>query len=157
VNQLSLIPTSIDVIPQICPLARKPQTISSVMSRLALALAVVVGIAVTACTGAQSPSLRVLGVHESKRNEVVFVQVTNPASRPMRLTQLEYTFASEGTTVSTGTVRLANELPANSAIVVEVPLTGEPPDGALVLRGKLTATVDQIVKSFSVSAQIQAE
>jgi LEA14-like dessication related protein len=125
------------------------------MSRLALALALVLGIAVTGCPAAQTPSVRVLGVHEASRHEVVFVQVTNPASKPMRLTRLDYVFASQGQTVSEGAVPLARELPANSAVVVEVPWTGEAPDGeALTLKGKLTATVDTIVKSFSVSAKV---
>lgn len=127
------------------------------MSRLALAFALALGMSVTACTGAQSPSVRVLGVHETTRHEVVFVQVTNPAGKPMRLTRLDYVFASSGGTFAEGAVPLARELPANSAVVVEVPLIGDPPDGQLTLRGKLTATVDQIVKSFSVSAKIDAE
>lgn len=129
-----------------------------VMSRLAVALALVVGIAVTACTGAQTPSVRVLGVHEAQRREVVFVQVTNPASKPMRLTRLDYVFASSQGTVSEGAVPLARELPANSAVVLEVPLSGDAPDGEMMtLSGKLTATVDTIVKSFSVKAKIEAE
>lgn len=129
-----------------------------VMSRLAVALALVVGIAVTACSAAQTPSVRVLGVHEAQRREVVFVQVTNPASKPMRLTRLDYVFASSQGTVSEGAVPLARELPANSAVVLEVPLSGDAPDGEMMtLSGKLTATVDTIVKSFSVKAKIEAE
>ena len=128
------------------------------MSRLAAALALVVGIAVTGCPAAQTPSVRVLGVNETSRHEVVFVQVTNPASKPMRLTRLDYVFASQGHTFSEGAVPLARELPANSAVVVEVPLIGDAPLGeTITLKGKLTATVDQIVKSFSVSAKIEAE
>jgi len=101
--------------------------------------------------------MRVLGVHEASRHEVVFVQVTNPASKPMRLTRLDYVFAAQGQTVSEGAVPLARELPANSAVVVEVPLIGDARGEALMLKGKLTATVDTIVKSFSVSAKIEAE
>jgi LEA14-like dessication related protein len=128
------------------------------MSRLAVALALVLGIAVTGCPAAQTPSVRVLGVNEASRAEVVFVQVTNPASKPMRLTRLDYVFASQGQTFSEGAVPLARELPANSAVVVEVPLIGDAPLGeTITLEGKLTATVDQIVKSFSVSAKIEAE
>lgn len=132
---------------------------SVVMSRVAVAFALVVGIGVTACTGAQTPSVRVLGVHEAQRREVVFVQVTNPASKPMRLTRLDYVFASsQGTTLSEGAVPLARELPANSAVVLEVPLSGDAQDGeTMTLSGKLTATVDTIVKSFSVKAKIEAE
>jgi LEA14-like dessication related protein len=127
------------------------------MSRVVVSLALFVGIALTACTPAQNPSMRVLGVQEVSRHEVVFVQVTNPASKPMRLTRLDYVFASQGTTVSEGAVPLARELPANSAVVLEVPLLGDTPVGEITLKGKLTATVDQIVKSYSVSAKIEAE
>lgn len=128
------------------------------MSRLVVALALVCGIAVTGCPAAQTPSVRVLGVHEAARHEVVFVQVTNPASKPMRLTRLDYVFASHGQTVSEGAVPLARELPANSAVVVEVPLIGDAPQGeGLTLKGKLTATVDTIVKSFSVSAKVEPD
>lgn len=86
--------------------------------------------------------------------EVVFVQVKNPASRPMRLTKLDYTFAAEGTTVSQGELDLQRDIPAGQAVVLEVPL--EPaPSGTVTLRGTLTAELDQIVRSFSLSAQIQ--
>ena len=56
----------------------------------------------------------------------MFVQVTNPARRPMRLTKLEYTFASaQGATVSEGECRSQREVPAGAAVVVEVPLETE--------------------------------
>jgi LEA14-like dessication related protein len=84
---------------------------------------------------------------------VVFVQVTNPASAPMRLTKLEYVFAAQGTTVSTGELALARDVPGNSTVVVEVPLSVER-DGALTLKGRLTAVVDEIVHNFSVSAKV---
>ncbi len=110
-------------------------------------------VAVAGCATTKSPELRVLGVHEARRHEVVFVQVTNPASRPMRLTKLAYTFASAGGTVSQGEVDLAREVPAGAAVVVEVPLA-EAPREQLTLRGKLTAELDQIVKIFTVSAAV---
>ncbi len=96
-----------------------------------------------------------LGVHEARRHEVVFVQVTNPAKRSMRLTKLEYTFASQGTTVSTGKLALAREVPAGAAVVVEVPLELAI-EGPMTLRGKLTAELDQIVRTFTVSAMVSA-
>jgi hypothetical protein len=116
---------------------------------------VVLALAVIGCATTQAPELRVLGVQEATtRHEVVFVQVTNPAQRPMRLTKLEYRFASAGgATVSEGEVALAREVPAGEAVVVEVPLdvaSGEP----MTLRGKLTAELDQIVRIFKVSAQL---
>lgn len=111
----------------------------------------------TGCATTKSPELRVLGVHDQPRHEVVIVQVTNPASRPMRLTKLEYRFAAAGgATFSEGQLDLAREVPAGQAVVVEVPLEGPASaSGALTLRGKLTAELDQIVQIFKVSAQIR--
>jgi hypothetical protein len=125
------------------------------LSRFAL----LVLLATAACTGARSPELRVIGVHDAPRQgEVVFVQVTNPAPRPMRLTKLEYRFAAGSATVSQGEVELDRDVPANAAIVVEVPLDLVPEkdakDGPLTLTGKLTAELDQIVRTFKVSANV---
>jgi LEA14-like dessication related protein len=106
------------------------------------------------CHGGMSPELRVLGVHDTSRREVVFVQVTNPASRPMHLTKLEYTFAADGATISEGRVDLEREVPAGSAVVVEVPLDTES-SKPMTLTGKLTAELDEIVRIFQVDAQIQ--
>ena len=108
-----------------------------------------------ACVGAKSPELRVIG-RQDTRTDVVYVQVTNPASRPMRLTKLEYRFASSGgSTVSEGELALgAREVPAGAAVVVEVPLD-QTPEEPMVLRGKLIAEQDHITKSFKVSAEIR--
>jgi len=95
----------------------------------------------------------VLGVHEEPRHDVVFVQVTNPASHVMRLTKLEYTFAADGATVSEGELSLAREVPAGAAVVVEIPLDG-PSAKPMTLSGKLTAELNQIVQIFSVSTQV---
>jgi len=123
------------------------------MSRLALLVAATLA----ACTPPGQPTLRVLGVHDSTpTHEVVFVQVTNPASRPMRLTKLEYTFAASGQTVSMGEVTLQREVPAGSTAVVEVPFDGEP-GSAMTLQGTLTAELDRIEQTFSVFAQVQAK
>ena len=120
--------------------------------RLAIALALVTQTA--ACQHTQTPEVRVLGVHPAAASQV-FVQVTNPASRPMRLTKLEFVFASaSGVAVSAGEVSLWREIPAGAAAVVEVPLDSESTE-ALTLQGKLTAELDQIVRTFKVSAQIQ--
>ena len=94
-----------------------------------------------------------VGVHEEPRHDVVFVQVTNPASRAMRLTKLEYTFAADGTTVSEGELALAREVPAGAAVVVEIPLDS-PSEKPMTLSGKLTAELNQIVETFSVSARV---
>jgi hypothetical protein len=113
------------------------------------------------CATARSPELRVLGIQEARRHEILFVQVTNPANRPMRLTKLEYRFAAGSATVSKGELALAREVPAGEAIVVEVPidLPAEVPGTVaprepLTLRGKLTAVTDQIVRIFNVSAEV---
>lgn len=114
----------------------------------------VVALALTGCHGGKSPELRVLGVHAEPHQDVVFMQVTNPASRPMRLTKLEYTFAADGTKVSEGEMALAREVPAGAAVVVEIPLDN-PSEKPMTMSGKLTAELNQIVQIFSVSAQIQ--
>jgi hypothetical protein len=101
-----------------------------------------------------NPQLRVLGVQDAPAHEVVFVEVTNPASHVMRLTKLEYKFAAQGVTVSEGAVDLAREVPGGSAAVVEVPLDSEN-HVPLTLSGRLTAELDQIVRTFTVSAQVQ--
>jgi LEA14-like dessication related protein len=107
----------------------------------------------TGCHSAKAPELRVVGVHEEPRHDVVFVQVTNPASHAMRLTKLEYTFAADGATVSAGELALAREVPAGAAVVVEIPLD-TPSEKPLTLSGKLTAELNQIVQTFSVSTQL---
>lgn len=96
-----------------------------------------------------------LGVHEARESQV-FVQVTNPAPRPMKLTKLSYVFAStsDGATISQGELALHREIPAGAAAVVEVPLEGEA-DRPLMLRGTLTAELDQVVRNFELSAQIE--
>lgn len=106
-----------------------------------------------ACHVNKSPELRVVGLHEEPQHEVVFVQVTNPASHVMRLTKLEYSFAANGAKVSEGELALARDVPAGEAIMVEIPLerSSETP---LTLSGKLTAELNEIVQTFSVSAQV---
>lgn len=117
-----------------------------------LAFLIVLGFA-TACGAAKSPELRVIGVQDAPRHEVVFVQVTNPAGRPMRLTKLEYKFAAGTATVSTGELELQRDVPPNAAIVVEVPLE-TPSEVPLTLTGKLTAELDQVIRTFKVAAEV---
>lgn len=125
------------------------------MFRLRLAAPLVLSLALgaTACHSGKSPELTVLGVREAPRHEVVFLQVTNPASRPMRLTKLEYTFASAGTRIASGEVELSRDLPAGAAAVVEVPYESGAA-GPITLRGTLVAELDQIVRTFTVSARV---
>jgi hypothetical protein len=107
----------------------------------------------TGCRSGPSPELHVLGVQQEPRHDVVFVQVTNPASHAMRLTRLEYAFKAAGQTVSTGEMALARDVPAGEAVVVQIPLDS-PPEQPMTLSGRLTAELDQIVQIFSVSAQV---
>lgn len=121
--------------------------------RAAFGLSILLAIA-TGCHTGRSAEVRVLGVHEAPAAHV-FVQVRNPANRPMRLTRLDYTFASaRGTTVSEGQIALARDIPGGQAAVVEVPLDTEATE-TLRLEGKLTAEQDQMVRTFKVAAQIQ--
>jgi len=107
----------------------------------------------TGCRSGPSPELHVLGVQQEPRHDVVFVQVTNPASHAMRLTRLEYAFKAAGQTVSAGEMALARDVPAGEAVVVQIPLYS-PPEQPMTLSGRLTAELDQIVQIFSVSAQV---
>jgi len=103
-----------------------------------------------------NPQLRVLGVHDqiaTQQQQVVFVQVTNPANHPLKLTKLEYTFAADGATVSTGEVPLERDVPAGAAVVVEVPLDSSS-DKPMTLQGTLTTELDQVERTFPVQAQI---
>jgi hypothetical protein len=107
------------------------------------------------CHSAKGPEVRVLG---ARSHEVVFVQVSNPASRPMRLSKLDYAFLADNRTVSTGEVPLdEREVPAGAAIVVEIPLDTDGADAGkpITLTGTLTAELDEIVRDFEVKAQIQ--
>jgi len=124
------------------------------MLRLVIAVCFALALA-TGCHAGKSPELRVLGVHDAPQSHV-FVQVTNPARRPMRLTKLEYVFASasSGATVAEGTMPLYREIPAGAVAVVEVPLDAEAND-TLTLHGTLTAEQDEMVRSFQLNAQIQ--
>jgi hypothetical protein len=121
------------------------------MSRFAVAI--VLALAATACQPPRSPQVTVLGVREAPRHEVVFVQVTNPASRPMRLSKLDYTFASQGTQIASGELVIARDLAAGAAAVIEVPLESGT-TGPITLRGTLVAELDQIVRTFTVSARV---
>jgi hypothetical protein len=118
-----------------------------------LVVSVLLALGLVGCHPGNSPELRVLGVREQPRHDVVFVQVTNPARHAMRLTKLEYRFAAGGATLSTGEVALAREVPAGAAVVVEIPLDA-PSQQPMTLTGRVTAELNQIVQSFALSAMI---
>ena len=111
------------------------------------------------CHPGGSPKLTLIGVRGRAAGEVVLVQVTNPATRPLRLTRLEYTFAAAGTTISQGDVELSRDVDPGAAVVVEVPI--ERPAGAddsvqpTVLNGTLTAQDEELVRTFPVTAKLQ--
>jgi hypothetical protein len=125
------------------------------MVRLLLAVSLLLALASGCASSRRGPEMRILGM-DARASSHVFVQVTNPASRPMRLTKLEYTFASakSGTRIAHGEVPLAREIAAGAAVVVEVPLDAESEEG-VTLEGKLTAELDQIVRTFRLAADIQ--
>jgi hypothetical protein len=120
----------------------------------------------TGCYAAVAPKFTVLGVQSSparlrvgNRNNVVVVQVTNPIARPLRLQRLEYTFAaSQGASKAEqrGELLLARDIPASSAVVVEVPLDSDE-HGAMTLTGRLYTQRDQVVTSYAISAQVPAQ
>src|SRR3982750_4023620 len=91
----------------------------------AVFIASLVALAAGCHTGASSPEVRVLGVHQAPAS-LVFVQVSNPAQRPMRLEKLQYVFASSsGTTISEGEMPLSREIPAGAVTVLDIPLDGD--------------------------------
>jgi len=117
-------------------------------------LLVCLALATAACAAHSSPQLRVLGINNAPARDVVFVQVTNPAATPMRLTKLDYKFSAAGTTLSTGELPIERDVPPGSAVVVEVPLDSESKK-PMLLKGTLVAELDQMVREFQISAQIQ--
>lgn len=109
-------------------------------------------LALVACHPQRTPELRVIG----HRHEVVYVQVTNPASHVMRLDKLDYKFEAAHSMVAQGELPLERDVPAGAAVVVEVPLDTETPRNTEIhMTGELTAELDDLVRTFAVSAQIQ--
>lgn len=124
------------------------------MFRLSALLTSVSCLLLAACHAGKPPELRVIGA----QREMVFVQVTNPATRPMHLDKLDYTFAADGATVASGEIPLdEREVPAGATAVLEVPLSAEVPTRSLTLSGTLTAELDAIMRSFEVSAQVRPQ
>jgi LEA14-like dessication related protein len=136
------------------------------LHRLALALGVATALAAGAgCATTSSPQLKVLAVEPQRRvvperSVVLYVEVVNPASRPMRLQKLQYTFAAHGAAPAYGEVPLTRTIDAGAAVVVEVPVAlGDnslAPGETLTLRGKLYAELDRMVRTFPVSAEVPA-
>ncbi len=136
-----------------------------------VALALVLGLA-GACASRGQPHLKVISVEQSahraqrletRRDMVLFVEVTNPAARPLRLQRLQYSFQSSvkvaGVAPITGEVILSRTVEGGAAVVVEVPLTLDealPAGEEMTLAGRLYATQDELQRSFDVSAKIDA-
>jgi hypothetical protein len=130
----------------------------------AIALALAFG--ASACVSNRQPALKVLSVEQSARparDMVLYVEVTNPAARPLRLQRLQYSFQSSakvaGVAPVVGEVILSRTVDAGAAVVVEVPLSLDhalPTGEEMTLAGRLYATQDELQRSFAVSAKIDA-
>lgn len=149
------------------------------MSRLRLRLAALLRTAFTrgalacllaaaACGAGQQPQLKVLSVENTATaprpaDMVLFVEVLNPAARPLELHRLQYRFEPSvqvaGVEPVHGEVLLSRTVDPGAAVVVEVPLPTDdslPLDEDLVLSGRLYATQDQLQRSFDVRARVEA-
>jgi hypothetical protein len=135
------------------------------MSLIRLHLAAIgLALVLTGCPASHQAQLNVLSVEKAttpSKDMVVYVEVVNRAKRPMRLQRLQYTFAPAGSHAKNTKLDLQLELgerlvEAGSAVVVEVPLPVA--DAALgdtlTLAGKLWAEQDQILRSFTVTAEV---
>ncbi len=114
----------------------------------------------TGCPASRQAQLNVLSVEQAStpdRDMVVYVEVVDNAKRPMRLQRLQYTFAASGQETTQLELELGRRLvDAGSAVVVEVPLplADAALGSTLMLAGKLWAEQDQIVRSFTVAAEV---
>lgn len=138
------------------------------MSRTRLHVAVVaLALALTACGAGRQPQFKVLSVESAAaarpRDLVLFVEVVNPATRPLELQRLQYRFEPAvhvaGVRPIHGEVALARTIEAGAAIVVEVPLPIDdalPRGEELTLAGRLYTTQDDLQRSFAVHARVAA-
>ncbi|MBK9034228.1 MAG: hypothetical protein IPL61_23690 [Myxococcales bacterium] len=135
------------------------------MSRKLLHVAALVAVAVLAgCGAGRQPQLKVLSVEHATsgpRDMVLFVEVTNPAARPLELRRLQYRFEPSvhvaGVEPIRGEVMLSRTVDAGAAVVVEVPVPFDeslPRGEELMLAGRLYATQDQLQRSFDVRATV---
>jgi LEA14-like dessication related protein len=123
-------------------------------------------LALAACISGQQPQLKVLSVESTSarpQDLVLFVEVSNPATRPLELQRLQYSFASKrqvvGSSPVVGEVQLSRTVEPGAAVVVEVPLPFDhtlPHDQELILDGRLYASQDQLARSFVVQARVAA-
>lgn len=128
---------------------------------LAVCLALA-GLAAPGCGAAAHPELRVLSVEHgppsASRTVLLFVEVVNPATQPMQLQRLEYSFAAAGAARPVSAVQLTRVVEAGASVVVEVPVTVDgaawPAGQHLTLAGRLYAEQDQLQRSFPVVAEV---
>jgi len=127
-----------------------------------------VALALVGCARSTPPTLNVLSIQRRAprvadrgpaRTLIAYVEVVNPAPRPLTLQRLQYTFASAGAQSISNEVHLgAREVAAGAAVVVEVPLRFDeaPPAGEPVtLSGRLWTEQDRIVRSFQVAVEAE--
>lgn len=139
------------------------------MSRLCLhvAAALAIGVLATGCVSSRQPQLKVLSVEQSTRAQardmVLYVEVVNPAARPLRLQRLQYSFRSAARVTDVepvrGEVLLSRTVEPGAAVVVEVPLLLDealPRGEEMTLAGRLYAVQDDLQRSFAVEAKIDA-
>jgi LEA14-like dessication related protein len=141
------------------------------VARIALSRAAIAGaLVLAACGASQQPQLKVLSVENSAithagqaADRVLFVEVVNPAARPLELHRLQYRFEPSvyvaGVEAVHGEVLLSRIVDPGAAVVVEVPLPHDdslPLDEELMLSGRLYATQDQLQRSFDVRARVAA-
>lgn len=132
------------------------------MSSLRLhALAICGAVALAACGASQRPQLKVLGVENNSRTINLYVEVTNNATRPMKLQRLDYAFgpsSDRGTDTAHGQVALSRTIEGGSAVVVEVPIDVDPDlmndVSDLQLRGNLIAEQDSVLRAYPVTAAV---
>lgn len=129
-----------------------------------------VALALVGCAGSTPPTFNVLSIQNraprpaasgaARRDMVAYVEVVNPARRPISLQRLQYTFASSAARTRVSEVHLgARQVAAGSAVIVEVPLAFEsapPPGQTLTLIGRLWTEQDRMIRSFQVAAEGEA-
>lgn len=116
------------------------------------------------CTVGSRPNVSVLGVSqpahgqglEDRSSLTLFVEVTNPTSRDLRLSRLEYQLSASSWFETEGRIALERAVAAGTSTVVEipVPLRSDATTGGVpyVLRGRLVALENRIERSWKVEA-----
>lgn len=131
-----------------------------------IAAALLAAVLAAGCVSSSQPQLKVLSVEkaaadrpEAARDVVLYVEVVNPAERPLRLQRLQYSFQAAarvaGVEPVEGEVLLSRTVEPGAAVVVEVPLVLDdalPRGEEMTLAGRLYALEDEMPRSFPVAA-----